>query len=45
MRLWGDYAVGMVKDWNWLQHWENVVDPYHLLMLTSGSAATCSTVP
>jgi hypothetical protein len=45
MRLWGDYAVGMVKDCNWLQHWENVVDPYHLLMLTSGSAATCSTVP
>jgi len=33
MRLWGDYAVGMVKDCNWLQHWENVVDPYHLLML------------
>jgi hypothetical protein len=20
MRLWGDYAVGMVKDCNWLQH-------------------------
>ena len=33
MRLWGDYAVGMVKDCNWLQHWENIVDPYHLLML------------
>ena len=36
MRLWGDYAVGMVKDCNWLQHWENIVDPYHLLMLHQG---------
>ncbi|MBV8121390.1 MAG: hypothetical protein JO081_15795 [Alphaproteobacteria bacterium] len=33
MRLWGDYAVGMVKDCNWLQHYENIVDPYHLSML------------
>jgi phenylpropionate dioxygenase-like ring-hydroxylating dioxygenase large terminal subunit len=33
MRLWGDYAVGMVRDCNWLQHYENIVDPYHLLML------------
>jgi hypothetical protein len=33
MRLWGDYAVGMVKDCNWLQHYENIVDPYHLLVL------------
>jgi phenylpropionate dioxygenase-like ring-hydroxylating dioxygenase large terminal subunit len=33
MRLWGDYAVGMVKDCNWLQHYENIVDPHHLLML------------
>src|SRR4051794_22064983 len=33
MRLWGDYAVGMVKDCNWLQHWENIVDPWHLVML------------
>jgi phenylpropionate dioxygenase-like ring-hydroxylating dioxygenase large terminal subunit len=33
MRLWGDYAVGMVKDCNWLQHYENIVDPWHLLML------------
>lgn len=36
MRLWGDYAVGMVRDCNWLQHWENIVDPYHLLMLHQG---------
>jgi hypothetical protein len=33
MRLWGDYAVGMVKDCNWLQHYENIVDPWHLIML------------
>jgi phenylpropionate dioxygenase-like ring-hydroxylating dioxygenase large terminal subunit len=33
MRLWGDYAVGMVRDCNWLQHYENIVDPYHLLIL------------
>jgi hypothetical protein len=33
MRLWGDYSVGMVRDCNWLQHYENIVDPWHLLML------------
>ena len=33
MRLWGDYSVGFVKDCNWLQHYENIVDPWHLLML------------
>ena len=33
MRLWGDYAIGYVKDCNWLQHYENIVDPWHLLML------------
>ncbi len=33
MRLWEDHAIGFVRDCNWLQHWENVVDPYHLLML------------
>jgi phenylpropionate dioxygenase-like ring-hydroxylating dioxygenase large terminal subunit len=33
MRLWGDYAVGMVKDCNWRQHYENIVDPWHLIML------------
>jgi hypothetical protein len=30
MRLW---AVGFVKDCNWLQHYENIVDPWHLLVL------------
>ena len=33
MRLWGDYSVGFVKDCNWLQHYENIVDPWHLLVL------------
>src|SRR4051794_13165267 len=33
MRLWGDYAIGMVRYCNWLQHYENIMDPYHLLML------------
>lgn len=36
LRLWGDYAVGMVKDCNWLQHFENIVDPWHLVMLHQG---------
>jgi phenylpropionate dioxygenase-like ring-hydroxylating dioxygenase large terminal subunit len=33
MRLWGDYAIGYVKECNWLQHYENIVDPWHLLVL------------
>jgi phenylpropionate dioxygenase-like ring-hydroxylating dioxygenase large terminal subunit len=33
MRLWGDYAIGFVRDCNWLQHFENVVDPWHVLVL------------
>ena len=33
MRLWGDYSVGFVKDCNWLQHYEDIVDPWHLLVL------------
>jgi phenylpropionate dioxygenase-like ring-hydroxylating dioxygenase large terminal subunit len=33
MRLWGDYAIGMVRNCNWLQHYENIMDPHHLLML------------
>ena len=32
-RLWGDYAIGYVRDCNWLQHLENVVDPWHLYAL------------
>src|SRR5712691_11703228 len=33
MRLWGDHSIGFVRDCNWLQHFENVVDPWHLLAL------------
>jgi nitrite reductase/ring-hydroxylating ferredoxin subunit len=33
MRVWGEYSAGYVKDCNWLQHYENIVDPYHLLVL------------
>jgi nitrite reductase/ring-hydroxylating ferredoxin subunit len=33
MRIWGEYFVGFVRDCNWLQATENVVDPWHLFML------------
>lgn len=33
MRLWDDSSIGFVRDCNWLQHFENVVDPWHLLVL------------
>jgi hypothetical protein len=33
LRVWGDYSAGYVKDCNWLQHYVNVVDPFHLLVL------------
>src|SRR4029077_17232507 len=33
LRRWGDFSVGFVKDCNWLQHYENIVDPWHLLVL------------
>jgi len=33
LRVWGEYSAGYVKDCNWLQHYENIVDPYHLLVL------------
>jgi nitrite reductase/ring-hydroxylating ferredoxin subunit len=32
-RLWDDHAVGYVRDCNWLQHFENAADPYHLVVL------------
>ncbi len=31
MRLWEDHSVGFVRDCNWLQTFENIVDAYHLL--------------
>jgi phenylpropionate dioxygenase-like ring-hydroxylating dioxygenase large terminal subunit len=52
MRLWADHSVGFVRDCNWLQNYENVVDPYHLLQLHSqisgdqfGSVVTASGKP
>lgn len=33
MRIWGDCSIGYVRDCNWLQHLENVVDPWHILAL------------
>lgn len=52
MRLWDDHGIGFVRDCNWLQHYENVVDPYHLLVLHGthsgdqfGSAVTASGWP
>jgi hypothetical protein len=33
MKPWGDASITNVRDCNWLQHFENVVDPYHLPML------------
>jgi phenylpropionate dioxygenase-like ring-hydroxylating dioxygenase large terminal subunit len=32
-RLWGEFGIGYVRDCNWLQHLENVVDPWHLIAL------------
>ena len=32
-RLWDDHAIGYVRDCNWLQHYENSADPYHLVVL------------
>jgi len=36
MRLWGDHSVGFVRDCNWLQHFENSMDPWHVLQLHAG---------
>lgn len=33
MQLWDGHGIGYVKNCNWLQHHENVVDPWHLLVL------------
>ena len=32
-RLWGEHAIAFVSACNWLQHYENVVDPWHVVML------------
>lgn len=33
LQIWGDASIGFVRDCNWLQHYENVVDPWHLVVL------------
>jgi phenylpropionate dioxygenase-like ring-hydroxylating dioxygenase large terminal subunit len=33
MRIWDDASIGFVRRCNWLQHYENVVDPWHLVVL------------
>ena len=32
-RLWDDHGLGFARDCNWLQHFENAADPYHLVVL------------
>jgi len=38
MRLWEDHGIGFVRDCNWLQHFENLIDPYHLLVLHAANS-------
>ena len=33
MKPWGEASITNVRDCNWLQHFENVMDPYHLPIL------------
>jgi nitrite reductase/ring-hydroxylating ferredoxin subunit len=33
LKLWDDHAIGFVRDCNWLQHVENALDPWHLIVL------------
>tara|TARA_B100000700_G_scaffold329653_1_gene452186 strand:+ start:2684 stop:3847 length:1164 start_codon:yes stop_codon:yes gene_type:complete len=33
LKLWGDHSLGYVRDCNWLQHVENALDPWHLVVL------------
>jgi hypothetical protein len=43
-RLWDDHALGYVRDRNWLQHFENAADPYHLVVLHEMISGTSSRV-
>jgi phenylpropionate dioxygenase-like ring-hydroxylating dioxygenase large terminal subunit len=38
MRLWEDHSVGFVRDCNWLQAFENLVDAYHLVQLHAATS-------
>lgn len=33
MKIWGDASITQVRDCNWLQHFENVMDPLHIPIL------------
>ena len=33
LKLWGDHSLGWVRECNWLQHVENALDPWHLIVL------------
>ena len=33
LKLWDDHSLGWVRDCNWLQHVENALDPWHLIVL------------
>ncbi len=33
MKIWGDASITQVRDCNWLQHFENVMDPLHIPVL------------
>ena len=32
LKLWDDHSLGWVRDCNWLQHVENALDPWHLIV-------------
>lgn len=33
IKLWGDHSLGWVRDCHWMQHVENALDPWHLVVL------------
>jgi hypothetical protein len=33
LKLWDDHSLGWVRECNWLQHVENALDPWHLIVL------------
>ncbi|MBM3486790.1 MAG: Rieske 2Fe-2S domain-containing protein [Alphaproteobacteria bacterium] len=38
MRLWDDHSIGFVRDCNWLQAYDNVVDAFHLIQLHAANS-------
>ena len=33
LKLWGDHSLGWVRNCHWMQHVENALDPWHLIVL------------